>query len=219
MLCYYANGQGQILADNCGCPESYNGVNSKKFLFSNGRSIVVCGDTEMLGKKNTYTEFALFQCGHIKSLENWGAIKHCYVQQQDDTLIIEELFDLPIGEGSQEIYAPFFVTEFFYENGQLIKINTLSKRLPYYTEAKKIDAFKKYRELKKGNYENTISIANMLFWAFVSGNTFAENYFVNVEQKFGPFDGVVAEEWNWLLADYKLYKELKKGDKTEIVQQ
>ncbi len=56
-------------------------------------------------------------------------------------------------------------------------------------------------------------VANKLFWGYVSGSKKAERLLLKIENKFGPFDGGISEEWKEIISTYEHWKDLNKKTK------
>ena len=119
---------------------------------------------------------------------------------------------MPIGNNLEVIWKPFLINRFFYKKNKIARNSYYQTNYHKYTKTEIQKVFALYKDLKKENSEHVIDVADMLFWAYVCGNQDAEKAFTQIEKKFGPFDGAVAEEWDVTLAAYKNYKRLTKNN-------
>ncbi len=199
-----------VIAQKCNCPSEGLGNTGKPhslFSFTNGKKIGLCGYREIKNNDTTYSEFALVQCGQKKPIEEWGAVESCKIKKVNDTLFVKELYGLPIGKDFTVIWMPFYINKFYFTGNTLQKKKFYRKDIKKYSKEQIRQVLTKYEKLTRGNFEHTIDVANMLFWAYVSGNNEAEVYLKTIPKKFGPFDGAIAEEWDDISATYELWKE------------
>ncbi len=88
----------------CNC---YNGIGSSEndkpiltFDFSNGKSVSICGYKNPDSKYNELliSEFNIFDCLNGKQFVEYGAMENCLIKTEKDTIKIQLLKFLPIGE-------------------------------------------------------------------------------------------------------------------------
>jgi len=200
-----------VRSQNCRCPEE--GIFKeekvlKTFEFKNKIMLGLCGGSfETKGNDTIYSGLDLFNCGENKLVEEWGEIELCEVKKIRDKLFIEELYGIPVGKKFKEIWMPFYVNQFYFTGNKLDHRTYYRKDIRRYSLVEITEVIQKYKQLKKGNYDYTVKIANMLFWAYVSGSKEAEVYLNGIEKKFGPFDGGISEEWSEIYGTYQHYKE------------
>ncbi len=203
-----------VFSQNCHCPSGQpfceNGTPIKVFLFSNKKSLGICGYLEVKHKDTTYSGIALYKCGENKIIDDWGEIQSCKVRKVADTLLIEELYGLPIGENFNEVSIPFYINKYFFKVNDLQQKGYYRKDIKKYSKAQIRQVLEKYKKLRKENSEHNVAVANMLFWAYVSGSKEAEVYLKSMPEKIGPFDGAIAEEWDDISATYEHWKEKNK---------
>lgn len=133
----------------------------------------------------------------------------CKVKKVADTIFVDELYGIPIGKDFKEIWLPFYSNKYFFIGSKLKQVKFFRTDIRKYSKKQILQVFQKYKELTKGNYDNIVNVANMLFWAYVSGSKEAEVYLKSFPEKFGPFDGAIAEEWDDISATYELWKTKK----------
>ena len=205
-----------VRSQNCYCPTDELGVVNptgeavKIFLFSNNIKLGLCGYVEVEKRDTIYSEFNLFECGQKKPIEEWDATESCKIKKIKDTLLIQDLYLLPVGNDFNLIWVPFYIHKFCFKKSVLYEVKYFRKDIKKYSKTQIKKVFEEYKKLSKGNYEHTLEVASMLFWAYVSGSKEAESYLKEVQKKFGPFDGAIAEEWDDVWATYKHWKRVNK---------
>lgn len=202
-------GQGK-----CSCPEPYNYEKKgadKVYQYENGKTIGLCGYSERENSHVVYSEFVLFDCVSNKVLGEWGATQTCFVDFDNDTLVVKELKMLPVGKKFAYSHVPLIITKIYHRNKGFSKVSSFNKHIPKYSPAQVNKVLEKYKDLnmlqKRGYYDSIIVISDMLLWSYVSGSKIAEKYLNKVEKSVGPFDGAIAEEWNEIWMLYLYYKE------------
>ncbi len=212
-----------LLAQDCGSSYiNFTGVdttfsddsihygNIRKIYQLRKRKLIIEGWVEITKKNDTtISEFMLTDCQNKKQIGFWGALQPSHISQQNDTLLIAELINLPIGHNFDYYFAPVFLNKFFFVNNTLKKKKVFNTTLQHYSNSQIQEVFKLHATLNKKDYEKIIEVADMLFWSYVSGNTQAEKRLNEFKSKFGPFDGHVAEEWDSIWETYLLYKKIK----------
>ena len=198
------------IAQKCPCPSDSNFGNQPKplktFTFSGKQTIGLCGDFEKTKHDTIYSECSLYICGQPKAIGEWGALEPFKIRKQKDTLFVDDLYYLPTGKNLAEVQTTFYIHKFFFKNSQLQEVDFFRKGVRLYNKKEIAQVLNQYKGLSKGNSDHTIEVANRLFWAYVSGSKQAEIYFTKIEEKFGPFDGAIAEEWDDIWATYLLWK-------------
>jgi hypothetical protein len=88
--------------DDCNCFNGIGSTESKKpslsINFSNGLDFSICGYNQEIVSENEaiISEFDVFNCKTGESIITFGALQTCTVITKTDTLIIEEMIDLPV---------------------------------------------------------------------------------------------------------------------------
>ena len=198
------------MSQECNCPPQYKTADSDKateiFIFSNKEKIEICGYTDHIKNDTFYQEAALYICGRDAVIKEWGALQPFKIRRIADTVFADDLFWLPVGYNFADTMIPFYTHKFYFENITLKEEQFFRTDQKKYTKKQIADVFEKYNKLKKGNDEHTTDVAGMLLWAYVSGSKQAELYLNSIQDKLGPFDGVVAEEWNTIYRTYQQWK-------------
>jgi hypothetical protein len=83
--------------ENCKCAENdFTGTKADTvYKFSNGKIITLCGYRNIENKPINFSEFVLSACRERTIIDFWDATKTCNLRQVKDTLIVEELINLP----------------------------------------------------------------------------------------------------------------------------
>jgi hypothetical protein len=199
-----------IIGQTCHCPVGVSFCDKDKplkvFSFSNKKSLAICGQFEVKNKDTTYEEFACLECGQKKIIDQWGATEQCKIVRVNDTLFITELYSLPIGKSFKDVVKPFHVYKFYYHDNKIKEECCYRKDIPLYSAEQNKQVIQRFYKLKKGNSDANLDEAFMLFWAFVSGSKEAEKCFNEMYKKYGPFDGAIVEQWNFIYNTYLDYK-------------
>lgn len=200
--------------EKCSCPDQImrtgdpEGTQTTiKFNLTNGSKLGIRGFQDISKKDTTYTGLTLFNRINNHCIAYWSELQICSVKKVIDTLIVTEQCYLPLGKNFSYLYIPFKDYKFYGLKSGIKNTITL-RHLPKYNTSQIDACIKEYNKLKKGNDENTIEIAERLFSAYLSGSTKAKEYFLSIHEKFGPFDGAVAEEWNYIWELYTSYNKL-----------
>ncbi len=197
---------GQI----CNCPNSALSNEEMKpikvFTFKHNKQIGVCGYHELKNKITTYSEFVCYECGKNKIIDMWDATEDCIIEKKGDTLYIKQVYELPIGRNFEDVPTPFHIYKLYYSHNEITEECFYRKDIPLYTKKQIEEVINRFYHLKKENSEVNLNEGYMLFWAFVSGSKEAENCFKQMETKYGPYDGVIKELWNFIFYTYNNYK-------------
>jgi hypothetical protein len=209
LFCYTGRSQ------DCHCPTDgifgKEGKLFKTFSFRNKKSMGLCGySSDSKNKHTIYSGMDLVQCDQNKLIQEWDETEQCEVEKIADTVFVKELYGVPIGGNFSEVWIPFYINKFFFNESGLQHITFFRRDVKKYSNAQIAQVFQKYKRLHKENSEEIVAVANMLFWACVSGSKNAEIYLKKFKADFGPFDGAIAEEWDDISATYELWKEKNK---------
>jgi hypothetical protein len=201
-----------LTAQNCDCPAINNisGLSkpSKLFKFLNGKTLGLCGNAEIKSKEKIYSECVIYQCKADTPLFVISALQSCTIEQQKDTLIIEEYYYLPIGKNFTNNPTKFYVAKLYFEASNWVTKNYFKKNVRKYSNSEIQNVLLRYDNTKKVyNSDKVLVIADQLFWAYVSGSKKAEDNLKNLYKKFGPFDGAVSEGHSEIMRMYELYKQ------------
>ena len=89
MLCECLNGIGAVEGD----------TPVLTYSFSTGQTLSICGfvDSATYCDKTVYSEFDVYMCGDTSSLARYSAMENCYIVGKQDTLVLQYLNFLPVG--------------------------------------------------------------------------------------------------------------------------
>ena len=164
------------------------------FAFSNGKSI--CLDDGRMKKedgKQVIGFFYIRDCDTNKNLGECGSFEGCHVLFSNDTLWVNQLELLAMGENLELVYFPWIVSAFYLEDGSFKYTERLNENLRY--DEKTIESILK-------EYENTVwrtqeeddeyvmfklmPLANKLMIAAISGSRESELKFKEFETRAKP---------------------------------
>lgn len=191
----------------CDCPKTQFASTKADttFYLSNGRTIVLCGYKNPESKPTTYSEFVLAACGQDTIIDFWGAALTCRLRVNKDTLLVDQLHNLPTGENFN-YRKTVWTTERIYFSGQrVVRKLEINRQIRKYTKEEIQTVLKSYENEKAWLDDNKMIIANRIFIATISGDNKARQYFKEFKSKFGTLDGAFAEEYNDLTAMLKLW--------------
>jgi hypothetical protein len=169
------------------------------FIFSNGSKLLICGYSELSEGRKIYSEFVLSECGKDSIIDFWSAVEEYEIIFEQDTLQLQKLELLALGNNLEFVKEKWLTEYFFYKNGKLqreIKLNPkvkysqsqIDQSLQEYESTqwqKQVGANEEYTEKK-------MKLANNLMIAAASGSEKAEVYFKEFKSKFQP-DGAYLE--------------------------
>lgn len=192
--------QGQIKTAVCDCPKTQHAgiIADTVFHLSNGKTIVLCGYKIPGSSPTTYSEFVLAVCGQDHIIDFWSAVFTHRLSVKRDTLFVDQLHNLPIGE-KFKYQESVWITEKIYFTGQkVVRGLVVNRQIRKYTKSEIQTVLKTYEMAEFGLDDRKIEIANKLFVAAISGDKKARQHFKDFETKFGTLDGAFAEEYNEL---------------------
>lgn len=204
----FSSAFGQTQKVSFDCPKSqFAGTKADTtFLFSNGKTIVLCGYKNPDSKPPTFSEFVLAVCGQDTIIDFWGAVKTCNLKMKKDSLFVEELKNLPTGK-NYKFQATVWTKEKIYFSGQKTVRNLIvNRQIPKYSKDEIRAVLKEYETGKQGLDANKMEIANKLFIATISGNKTAKQYFKEFKTKYGTLDGAFHEEYDELTKMIELWE-------------
>ncbi|MBL0140478.1 MAG: hypothetical protein IPP86_18430 [Bacteroidetes bacterium] len=197
----------QTKINSCDCAKSQHDVTKADTTFhlSNGKTIALCGFKNEGSKPTNYSEFVLSVCGQDTIIDFWGAVMTCQLKVQKDTLLVEELQNLPTGNNFK-YRNTIWATEKIYFSGQnVFRKNEVNRNLRKYTGDEIKIVLKEFETAKPGLDESKMELANKLFISAISGNKLARQYFIEFNNKFGTLDGAYSEEYYDLRAMLELW--------------
>lgn len=198
---------GQAKKAMCDCPKTqFAGTKADTaFHFSNGKTIVLCGYKNLESKPATFSEFVLSVCGQDTIIDFWGAALYCRLKTKNDTLLVDQLHNLPTGKNFA-YQETIWTTEKIYFSGQkTVRKLLVNRKIRKYSPAEIQAVLKEYETAKSGLDDRKMEIANRLFVAAISGDKKARHYFKEFKGKFGTLDGAFSEEYSNLTAMLELW--------------
>lgn len=204
-LTVYACGQ-QTKKTSCDCPKTQFAETKADTTFhlSNGKTIVLCGYKNEDSNPTTFSEFVLSVCGQDTIIDFWGAVLTCQLKVHNDTLLVEELHNLPTAKNLEYTKTVWTTEKIFFNEQKVVRKLIINKKIRYDKDEIQT-ALKAYETAKYGLDDSKMEIANKLFIATISGDTKARQYFKEFKTKFGTLDGAFSEEYSDLTAMLDLW--------------
>ncbi len=181
--------------------ESWSGSTvDSLFVFSNDKSICLNGWMVIQDGKQVFKEFDLLDCDIGVKLDGRGALEPCHVLFRNDTLWVNQLELLAMGENHKIVMFPWKIGAFYLaeEDGSFGYTEGLNENLRY--DQQTIESILKeyenaeWRTQQEGwEYVDFVlmPLANKLLIAAISGSEKSEMYFKEFEKKVKP-DGAIA---------------------------
>lgn len=203
----FSSAFGQTQKISCDCPKTqFAGTKADTtFYLSNGRTIVLCGIKNPKSKPTNYSEFVLAACGQDTIIDFWGAVLTCSLRVNKDTLLVDQLQNLPNGENFNYRETVWTTEKIYFSGQRVLRKLLVNRQIRKYTKAETLTVLKSYESAKPGLDDSKMEIANKLFIATISGDKKGRQYFKEFKTRFGPMDGAFAEEYNDLTAMLKLW--------------
>lgn len=198
---------GQNKKEVCDCPKTqYAGTKADTtFRLSNGKKIALCGTRNPASKPATYSEFVLAVCGQDSIIDFWNASLTCRLKVNKDTLLVNRLQNLPIGEGFKSKETVWSTDKIYFSGQKVVRKLVANRQIRKYTKATIQTVLKAYETAKPGIDDSKMAMANKLFVAAISGDKKAGEYFKQFKTRFGTLDGAFAEEYNDLTSMLALW--------------
>lgn len=198
---------GQNVKVKCDCPKTqYSGTKpDTTFYLSNGKTIVLCGYKNPNSKPTTFSEFILAVCGQDTIIDFWGAVLTCRLKVIKDTLLVEQMQNLPTGKNFKIQNTIWKIDKIYFNKQKIIRKLVVNRQISKYNQDEINTVLKEYETALPGLNESKMKIANKLFIATISGNVTARQYFKEFKTKFGVLDGAFSEEYSDLTEMLKLW--------------
>jgi hypothetical protein len=202
----------QINKISCDCPKTkYAGEKADSFLFSNGKTIVLCGYNNPERSPKSFSEFTLSVCGQNSIIDSFHSfigtkpVITCHLKMDKDTLFIQQVANLPTGKNFVVQPTIWSNEKIYFRDGKHVIKQTVNRNIPKYDQ-KKIDVVLKSFETSKPGLDSAkMELANQLLMAVISGNATARQYLKEFKTKFGNLQGIFLEEYNDLTAMLELW--------------
>ncbi len=198
---------GQTKSVSCDCPKTeYAGTKADTiFHLSNGKTIVLCGYKNPDSKPTTFSEFILSVCGQDTIIDFWGAVLTCRLKVNKDTLLVDELQNLPTGKNFKYQETVWKTDKIYFNEKRVVRKLVVNRKIRKYDQNEIQSVLKSYETAKSGLDDSKMVIANKLFIATISGDKKARQYFKEFKNKFGTLDGAFSEEYSDLTAMLELW--------------
>jgi len=197
---------GQNQKAKCDCPETQlAGTKADTIFFlSNNKTIVLCGYKNPGSKPTTFSEFILAVCGQDSIIDFWGAVLTCRLKVNKDTLLVEQLQNLPTGKDFKYQETVWTTEKIYFIRQKVFRKLVVNRQINKYNQDQIKTVLKTYITAKQGIDEIKMEIASKLFIATISGDKNARQYFKEFKTKF-VLDGAFAEEYSDLTAMLELW--------------
>lgn len=198
---------GQTNGTSCDCPKTqFAGTKADTtFHLSNGKTIVLCGYKNPDSKRTTYSEFILSVCGQDTIIDFWGAELSCQLRVSKDTLLVDQLYNLPTGKDFKFQESTWTTEKIYFSGEKIVRKLEVNRQIRKYNQNEIQAVLKTFETAKSGLDDSKMEIANQLFIATISGDKKARQYFKEFNSKFGILDGAYKEEYSELTAMLELW--------------
>ena len=188
---------GQSEKVSCDCPKTqFAGTKTDTtFHFSNGQTIVLCGYKNPDSKPTTFSEFVLAVCGQDNIIDFWGAVLTCRLKVNKDTLLVDELRNLPTGPNFKFQETVWTTDKIYFIGQKTFRKLIVNRQIAKYNRDEVKAVLKEYETGKLGLDADKMEMVNRLFIATISGDKTARQYFKEFKTKFGTLDGAFQEEY------------------------
>ena len=177
------------------------------FHFSNNKTIILCGYKNPDSKPTTFSEFILSICGQDTIVDFWGAILTCRLKFEQDTLVIEDVRNLPTAIDRKYESTTWTIEKIYFANGRLFRQYTTNRQIRKYSQKEIQQTITEYETANPDLDDSKMELANRLFISAISGNKKARQYFSDFNTKFGTLDGAYSEEYKDLTSMLELWDE------------
>ena len=198
------NSWGQTSDTDCKCPPNKFSDPEPRAIFTltNGKSIVLCGYVESKDNEKLFSEFVLAECGQDNIIDFWDALTVCRIKTNKDTLIIEELKNLPTGENFAFIPTVWTIEKLYF-SVHIERESQVNRKIKKYNKQEIKTVLNEYDNTSGKLNDDKMILANKLFMASISGDKTARKYLSEFKTKFGTLDGAFAEDYKELIAMLK----------------
>jgi hypothetical protein len=194
MLCLTITSWGQTNDSNCRCYgyDSARAKPTKSFNLTNGKTIILCDAyVEDYKNESLFAGFNLQECGQDGVIGSWDAL--CRIKTILDTLIIEEMKSLPVGDNFIYELTVLRIKKLYFKSGQIQSEASFSKKIRKYNQ-QEITSVLREAGAKRGKWKlNDFDLMYKLFIAAISGDDTARSYLTD-ETNFEWIDGASTGE-------------------------
>ncbi|RDV14670.1 hypothetical protein DXT99_13465 [Pontibacter diazotrophicus] len=185
--------------DKCAASKFVESEPDTSFIFSNGSKLLICGYPELREGRKIYSEFVLSECGKDSIIDFWSAVEEYEIRYKQDTLQLQKLELLALGNNREFVKKKWLTEYFYYENGKLEREKKLNSEVKY-SQSQVEQSLQEYESTQwqkqsgatEEYTENKMRLANSLMIAAASGSEKADVYFKEFKSKFQP-DGAYLE--------------------------
>ena len=208
-LSHFISAQTPRQACSCGNNNYSLEKDDTSFNFFNGESLALCHagkGTFISNDKISYEGFLLYDCRPGVLVDEYFDLLSSYlVSVNRDTLIIEQVSELPVGKNFEFLKSIWKIEKIFYVDGNLKRRIFPNRRMQKYSP-KMIDSVKKdYEHRTTLNGKEVEELFYRLLIGAISGDEQSYRYFIDFPKKF-PLDGAYAESYNGASKILELYK-------------
>ncbi len=202
---------GQTKKVSCDCPKTkYAGTKADTtFHLSNGKTIVLCGYKNPDSKPTRFSEFILSVCGQDTIIDFWGAMLICQLKVNKDTLLVDDLRNLPTGINFEYKETVWTTEKIYFSRQKLIRKLVVNRQIRKYSPDEIQTVLKTYEKSSHKLDDSNLNITNKVFIATISGDKKARQYFRQFKSKCGVLEGAVAEEYIKLTTMLELWDRKK----------
>ena len=200
----------KVTNEDCKCGE--NDITGTKtdtvYKLSNGKRIALCGYRNIENKPINFSEFVLSVCGEKNIIDFWDATQTCNLRTKNDTLIVEEIIDLPTKKDRNYETNIWLIVKIYFENNKVIKKHFINKNIKRYSEKEIAKTLNEYENADEKIDDRKMELLNRLFISTISENKKAREYFYKFKDKY-KIDGAFSEEYNDLKAMLEVWDKQK----------
>ena len=206
-----------VLGQNCYCPMKSNFIQTDNqqpdsiFTLFNGEKLALCGYSEIDNEEKVWSEFTISWCGADTALLEFDATQNCAIEQWEDTLVIEEYYNIANGRNMSLQWTKFYVIKLYWDNNRWTTKSYYRQDLQKYSKTEIEHVLYEYdttKTIQGFDGDKILLIGYRLFWAYVSGSKEAGQDLEQLEHKFGGddgFDSAVKEDYDALMMTYGSY--------------
>ncbi len=161
-----------VAQTNCHCPKNnYTDTEADTvFHFSKGHSIALCGYRYPDTDPPQFTEFALSVCGQDTTLGFWGALYQYRVNLKQDTLFINRIEYLPVGENFKRKEVRWSTEKLSFKGNRVERYTTVNKMINLYDSRQIQLVLQDYTQAFKQPEKKYDKLMGELFVATLSGS-------------------------------------------------
>ncbi|MCL7987130.1 hypothetical protein M8998_04145 [Sphingobacterium sp. lm-10] len=186
--------------EDCHCPENKYAPSkaNQVFTFSNGQKIVACGFVLNHGAFLELSEFVLAECDSDHIIDFWDAMRSCRLSFSRDTLLIEDLYTLPLGDNLQETVITWAREYISYDHGVLKRDKAINRNLKLYDQSTIQAVLKAYESTDNILNDAKMGLLDRLFVAAISNSEEAKVAFMQFRGRFPELDGAYLHQYRIL---------------------